>query len=68
MLPSSKEARVILALEAFKKDENLSLRAVAKIYGVSCTTLAQRRVGRLLQRDLLANSRRLTNSEEKAIV
>ncbi len=40
MLPSLKEARVILVLEAFKKDENLSLRAVAKIYSVSYTTLA----------------------------
>ena len=59
---------MILALEALEKDENLSLRAAAKIYDVSRTTLAQRRVGRLPRRDLLANSRRLTDSEEKAIV
>ena len=68
-MPSpSKEARLILALEALQKNENLTLRAAAKIYDVSRTTLTQRRVGRLPRHDLPANSRRLTDSEEEAIV
>jgi hypothetical protein len=68
MPPPSKEARLILALEALQKDENLTLRAAAKIYDVSRTTLTQRRVGRLPRRDLPANSRRLTDSKDEAIV
>jgi hypothetical protein len=68
MPPTLKEARVILALEALENDENLSLRDAAKIYNVSRTTLTQRRKGRTARRDLPANSRRLTDLEEKAIV
>jgi hypothetical protein len=34
MPPTSKEARVILALEAIRNDGKLSLRAVAKLYEV----------------------------------
>ena len=64
----SSEARVILALEAIKNDENLSLRAAAKIYQVSRTTLLRRRNGVTARRDSLANSRKLTNLEEEAIV
>ncbi|KAL2016468.1 hypothetical protein VTK56DRAFT_3489 [Thermocarpiscus australiensis] len=68
MPPTLKEARVILALEALENDENLSLRDAAKIYNVSRTTLTQRRKGRTARRDLPANSRRLTDLEEQAIV
>jgi len=39
MSPPSKEARVILALEALENDESLSLREAAKIYNVSHMTL-----------------------------
>ena len=63
-----KEARVILALEALQNDKNLSLRAAAKIYNVSRTTLAQRRDGRPTRREITPNSRKLTQSEEEAIV
>ena len=68
MPPTLKEAKLILALEALQKDKSLSLRAAAKIYNVSRTTLAQRRDGRPARRDLLANSRRLTDLEEEVIV
>ena len=34
LLPTSKEARVVLALEALEKDKNLSLQAAGKIYNV----------------------------------
>ena len=68
MSPPSKEARVILALEALENDENLSLREAAKIYNVSRMTLTRRRAGRPAQRDTTPKSRRLTDSEENAIV
>ena len=68
MSSSSKEARVILALEALKKDPKLRLSAAAKLYSVPYTTLYDRRAGRSARRDLPANSRDLTDSEEKAIV
>src|SRR5690349_17816697 len=68
MSSALKEARVILALKAFQDDKELSLRAAAKLYNVPVSTLGYRRAGRALRRDLPANSRKLTDLEEKAIV
>jgi DDE superfamily endonuclease len=68
-MPSdSYEARVILALEAIERDNKLSILAAAKIYNVSHTTVRQRRAGRPARRDTPTNSRKLTDSEERAIV
>ena len=66
-LPSN-ESRIILALEALKKNDTLSLRAAAKSYSVSPATLMRRRDGKLARRDSPVNSRKLTQSEEEAIV
>jgi hypothetical protein len=66
LLPN--ESRVILALQALKNDNTLSLRAAAKTYNISAATLMRRHDGKPIRRDLPANSRRLTDSEEKAIV
>ena len=68
MSSSSKEARLILALEALGKDENLSLQAAAKIYNVHYTTLLQRRASKPARLDIPANSRNLTDLEERTIV
>ena len=68
MPSSSKEARLILALQALQNDKNLSDRAVAKIYKVDRRTLARRRAGKPARCDTIPNSRRLTDSEEEAIV
>ena len=68
MSSTSKEARVILALAALQNDKKLSLRAVAKVYNVPVTTLYDRRAGRSARRDIPANSRSLTDLEEKTIV
>ena len=46
-LPSY-ESRVIIALEALKKDLDLSLRAAEKIYNVNRMTLSRRRAGQPL--------------------
>ena len=68
MSSTSKEARVILALAALQNDKKLSLRAIAKLYNVPVTTLYNRRASRPTQRNTTPNSRRLTQSEEEAIV
>jgi hypothetical protein len=68
MPPTAKESRVVLALEALQNDKKLSLRAAAKLYNVPVSTLSYRRAGRPTRRDLPANSRKLTDLEEKTIV
>ena len=68
-MPSpSKEAKVILAIKALRDNKQLSLRAVAKLYNVPASTLRDRRSGKLARRDIPANSRNLTDLEEKTIV
>jgi hypothetical protein len=64
----SAKSRLILALEAIQKDNNLSIRRAAKIYNVAATTIRDRRAGKPARRDIPANSRKLTDLEEKAIV
>jgi len=62
------EAKLVIALEACKNDSKLSLRAAFKIYTVPYTTLYRRHSGTPLRCDTLANSRKLTDLEEKTIV
>ena len=64
MSPPSKEARVILALEALQNDKKLKLETVTKLYNVLALTLRDRRAGRLVRRDILANLYNLTDLEE----
>jgi len=61
MASPSKEARIILALEAIQNDENLTMRSVAKLYRVAETTLQYRRAGRAARCNIPANSRKLTD-------
>ncbi len=68
MPATSKEARVILALEAVQNDNQLSLRAAARLYNIPYNTLHDRHAGKPARRDTTPKSRRLTDSEEKAIV
>ena len=64
----SKEARLLLALEAIQNDKKLSIRAAAKLYNVPEATLRHRRAGRTARRDTPPNSKKLTQSEEEAVV
>ena len=68
MPSTSKEARVILALEAIKSNPEIGIRAAAKLYNVPASTLCRRRGGQPARRDIPANSRNLTDLEEKTIV
>ena len=68
MPATSKEAYIILALEALENDRDLKVATAAKIYNVARTTLRRRRAGRRARRDVPANSRCLTDLEEQTIV
>ena len=57
-----------MVLKAIRNDEKLSLRAAAKLYNVLESILRSRRASILVRRDTIPNSRRLTDSEEKAII
>jgi hypothetical protein len=67
-LPTSKEARIQLALQAIKQDANLSERRAAGIYSVNRRTLANRRAGKQSRRDCAPNSANLSSTEEEVIV
>ena len=62
------ESRIILALQAMQNDPKLSARAAGKIYSVSHEKLSRRRRGMQPRRDIIANSRKLTNLEESVLV
>jgi hypothetical protein len=63
----SKESRVILAIEAIKKDQDLSIRAAATIYKCSRVTLARRLKGTQSRQDSMPKSRNLTSLEEETV-
>ena len=67
MESSSIESRIILALEAFRKDPKLSIRSLASIYNVPRTTLQHRIAGRPSRRDIPTNSKKLTPIEETVL-
>ena len=62
------ESQVVLALNALKTNPKLSVRKVGKIYNVPRTTLDNRLQGKRPRREITANSRKLSDSEEQAIV
>ena len=57
-----------MALKAIQSNKKLSLRAAAKLYNVPETTLRHQRNGIPTRRDSPANSKKLTQSKEEAIV
>lgn len=63
-----KEAQLILAIEAMKKDPRLSARSAANIYSVSHATLSRRLKGTTSRYDSVPNSRNLTLLEEQTVV
>ena len=65
---SSNEASIILALQALERNKKLSVRRAAEIYGVCDRTLGRRRAGMPARYNTPANSRKLTDLEEKIII
>ena len=62
------KSRLVLAIEAIQNHQMRSILAAAKAYNVSYTTLRQRLASRPARRDILPNSRKLTDLEEESIV
>ena len=63
-----KDSRIFLALEALKKDPKLSVRKAATIYEIPRSSLRDRRAREQPRRELPANSRKLTDLEEKVLL
>ena len=68
MESTSKESRVVLALQAIQNDPNLSVRKAAAVYNVNRATLQNRKGGRRARQDTRANSLRLSELEQEAIL
>ncbi|KAK8869333.1 DDE superfamily endonuclease [Apiospora arundinis] len=68
MVGTWKESQMILALQAIQKNPELSLRSISTTYGVPYATLRNRRLGLQPKREISANCRRLTDSEEDTII
>ena len=64
----SKEARILFALQAIQNNKKLSIAAVSRYYNVLPLTFRNRCDSWLVRRDMPANSRKLTDLEEKTIV
>jgi len=68
MSHQSKEANIILAIEAIHRDPGISIRQAAKIYEVSKTTLRARLRGRAATREKRNAQHILTSSEEETLI
>ena len=67
MLQTNNEARILLALQAYKKNPNLSLRRAAKLYQVNYTTLLCRDKGVQVRANTIPKSRKISNLERKIV-
>ncbi|KAF2787668.1 hypothetical protein K505DRAFT_193946, partial [Melanomma pulvis-pyrius CBS 109.77] len=61
----SKEARILLAIQAMDSDQSLTVRSAAAAFNVPRSTLGTRRAGIALQRDCEPKSKKLTKLEEE---
>ena len=68
MMNTSNESQIILALQAYRSDARISLNEIARVYGVSRSTLQSRNKGRHSRRDIMPTLRKLTVNEEDIIV
>ena len=62
------ERQVTLALQAMQNDPKLSARAAARVHSVDHEKLSRRKRGTQSRRDILANSRELTNLEGSVLI
>ena len=65
---TSTESRLILAVQAKRRDPHISLRKLAKLYNVNRSTLYDRYHGKPARRDIIAKYQKLTPTEEESIV
>jgi hypothetical protein len=57
-----------IAIQAIRNNKDLSVRGAAKMYRVPETTLRDRTKGKRARQDTRANSKKMTELEEEAIV
>jgi hypothetical protein len=65
MPQKSDERELTSAIQAIQKDPTLSLRAISRVYYIDHRKLARRLRGMQPRRDIIANSRKLTNLAAK---
>ena len=65
---SGNEGYITLAIQAFEKDASLSMRGAAKLYDVPRTTVRRRRARTISRRDYTSLTKKITQSEESAII
>ncbi len=68
MEPLPKESRIILALEALKRNPKLSMRKAAAIYEIPKSSLYDRYTRKQPRREIAANLRKLTDLEGKVLL
>jgi len=68
MSHQSKEANIILAIEAIHRDPGISIRQAAKIYKVSKTTLRAQLCGRAAMYKKRNAQHILTSSKEETLI
>ena len=68
MRQKNDESRLILATQAIQNDPELRPRVAARTYSVDHRKLGRRLRGMRPRRDILANSRKLTDLEEQVLV
>ena len=68
MMPSEKEGRISLALQAYTSNQIPSLRAAANAYDVPFETFRERHLGVLSRKETTPNSRKFTNNEEQVLL
>jgi predicted transcriptional regulator len=61
------EGRILIAIQAIKKQEKLSIRQAAEIYNIPYTTLYARLHGRKNRVESRANSTKLTEIKENSL-
>ena len=64
----TKEARIILAIEAIRSSKKISIRKAAELYNVPRTSIADRMNGRTAQHEWRPVSQKLTKIEEEVLV
>ena len=65
---SYQEGRILLAIQALKKDQILSIRAAARSYGIPHTTLVDRLHGCPTRKDSQSKNQKLTPIEESVLI
>jgi hypothetical protein len=68
MPEQSKEARILMAIEALRSNPKLRVYTAAKTYDVPRTTLRQRMSGMTSRAEIRPKNRLLTELEEKVLL